>query len=251
LGASLALAATSTPPEWHPTQEIIAVAENYLLDRLGSSSDQTTVQAGRLDERHRLARCSKALQPYLRPGTEIKSRTIVGVRCSGAKPWKVYLPVNVVTTATVLVTTRGLPRGHRVTADDVRAQPRDVSRLMSGYMTDFEQLDGQQLKTQVLAGMVLTPAMLKATLAIRRGQSVTLIIGAGSINIRSRGIALMDGAIKQRIRVENTQSGRIVEGIVRSGEDVEVLLPNRHHFSNATPKVTSSLADTRSSNNDR
>lgn len=41
------------------------------------------------------------------------------------------------------------------------------------------------------------------------------------------GTALMDGAIGQRIRVENVNSGRVVEGIVRSREVVEVLVPSR------------------------
>jgi flagella basal body P-ring formation protein FlgA len=34
----------------------------------------------------------------------------------------------------------------------------------------------------------------------------------------------MDGAVDQRIRVENTVSHRIVEGLVRSPEYVEVLV---------------------------
>ena len=61
----------------------------------------------------------------------------------------------------------------------------------------------------------------------------------------------MDGALNQRIRVQNLNSGRVVEGIVRSREHVEVLLPAVTGFFHATPKVSPSMADMRLSNNDR
>ena len=61
----------------------------------------------------------------------------------------------------------------------------------------------------------------------------------------------MDGALNQRIRVENLNSGRVVEGIVRSPEIVEILVPRGPDFSQQTPKVSAPLADTQSSNNDR
>ena len=250
LGASSSLAA-STEKSWQPTETIAAAAEQYLRGRIGSAARRTTVQAGTLDPRHRLARCSKPLQAFLRRGTEAASRTLVGVRCSGEKPWKVYVPVNVFVTDDVLVARRTLPRGHVLVADDLRVEPRDVSRLVSGYSSNIEDLVGQRLKSQVIAGKILTPGMLQVDIAVRRGQAVTLTALSGGIRIQMSGKALMDGAINQRIRVENTHSGRVVEGIVRSREHVEVLVPGTSHFSHAKPKVSPPSADIRSSNNDR
>ena len=191
------------------------------------------------------------MQPFLRRGTKIASRTIVGVRCNGAKPWKVYVPVNVIVTDDVLVARRTLPRGHLLVADDLVAEQRDVSRLVSGYVSNVEALVGQRLKTQLIAGRLLTPAMLQADIAVKRGQAVTLMINSGGVNIQMGGKALMDGAINQRIQVENTNSGRVVEGIVRSREHVEVLVAETRQFIHAKPKVSPSMADIRSSNNDR
>ncbi|MEL7187378.1 MAG: flagellar basal body P-ring formation chaperone FlgA, partial [Pseudomonadota bacterium] len=86
---------------------------------------------------------------------------------------------------------------------------------------------------------------------VRRGQSVTLVASAGGISVNMNGVALTDGGLNQRIRVENMHSGRIVEGIVRSREHVEVLLPGSTKFFNARPKVSPTVADTGFSNNDR
>ncbi len=211
---------------WQPTAEIAATAENFLRGLMGPRATRTTVKAGTLDPRHRLALCSKPLEPYLRRGTRIAARTIVGVRCSGEKPWKLFVPVDVVVSEGVLVATRTLPRGHLLVADDLAVEQRDVSRSSSGYVSDPKHILGQRLKAQLIAGRMLTPAMLQADIAVRRGQTVTLSISSGGIDIQTSGKALMDGAIDQRIRVENSSSGRVIEGIVRSRELVEVLSPS-------------------------
>lgn len=254
LGAFLMFAginASATAAQWQATEDITAVAEAYIRGMVGSDTQHTSVHAANLDSRHRLARCSKPLEAFLRRGTEQKARTIVGVRCNGARPWKIYVPVDVTVTRNVWIAKRSLPRGHVLTAEDLTQAERDVTRLLSGYVTDQTQLLGQRLKTQLIAGKILTPGLLQVDIAIRRGQTVTLTAGGGEFSIAMTGTALMDGALNQRIRVENTHSGRVVEGIVRSREHVEVLTSRTSHFFDAGPKVSAQVADTSSSNNDR
>lgn len=236
---------------WHPNAEISGKAESYLRERTGKSANRTTVKAGSLDPRHKLPLCDQPLDAFLRRGTEISARTIVGVRCEGTRQWTVYVPVNVFVTARVYTAGRTLPRNHLLTEADIRIDERDVSRSAAGYMSNKDRLIGQRLKQQVIAGRIITPAMLQADFIVRRGQSVTLIAAGGGINIKMSGKALKDGALGQRIRVENSKSGRVVEGIVRSQELVEVLLPTTNRIFHAKPKVSPHSADTQVSNNDR
>jgi flagellar basal body P-ring formation protein FlgA len=238
-------------PQWQPVEQILATAEAFLRTRTGVFAGNTTVQAGNLDSRHRLPKCNEPLQAFMRTGADIQPRTIVGVRCKGARPWKIYVPVDIVVTASVLVARQTLAKGHVMTAADLALERRDVSRLRNGYLSDPLQVVGQRLKTQLIAGKTLKPSMVAADIAIRRGQSVTLTVGAGDFSISMTGTALMDGALNQRIRVQNNNSGRIVEGFVRSREHVEVLHLSNNHFFNAEPKVSPQVADMRLSNNDR
>ena len=251
IALTLGAAAGASSTTWQPTQDIAATAEYFLQKRIGTAAGSTKAQAQRLDPRHRLPRCDKPLEAFLRRGAKITARTIVGVRCTGAKPWKLYVPVDVVVTDSVLVARRTLRRGQVLTAEDLVSEQRDVSRLTQGYISDARELIGQRMKTQLLAGRILTPSVLQADIAVKRGQTVTLTVASGSMTIQMSGKALMDGALSQRIRVENTNSGRIVEGIVRSREHVEVLVPSTSSFLNAKPKVSPSVADIRPSNNDR
>ncbi|MEQ8207863.1 MAG: flagellar basal body P-ring formation chaperone FlgA [Woeseia sp.] len=200
--------------------DIEQAAEAFLAARTTGG----TASAVALDQRLRLANCEQPLQAFLRDGAKIRQRTIVGVRCLGPQPWKVYVPVNIVVTETVLVLTSNLPRGHTLSASDLKREKRDVSRLPGGYLASIEEAVGHRLKQSLRAGNIVTPATVQAELLIRRGQTVTLNAATDAINIRMTGKALMDGALNQRIRVENTSSGRVVEGLVRSAERVEVLV---------------------------
>ena len=216
------LATTVQAMQWHPLADIEKTAEDYVRGIIGPSAKRTTLQAGRLDRRLQLAPCTQDLEAFQQRGAKINSRTVVGVRCNGSHPWKIYVPVDVIVAESVLVTRLPLPVGHIFSAGDVATETRDVSRLAGGYVSRFEALEGKRLKHALMAGRVITPSMLKADIMIRRGQSVTIVAQHQGVTIRMMGKALTDGTENQRIRVENTKSKRVVEGVVRSPEHVEV-----------------------------
>lgn len=223
----LVLAAVPVPAEtpasaWQPVEAIRSAAERYVDSTLGSDDPRIAPSAGHLDSRLQLPACSTDLDPYLQSGNGGSGRVIVGVRCNGDKPWNVYLPVHVAVMEDVLVTADALPRDHVLTERDFTVMRRDVSRLAGGYLTNVEATVGQRLKRPLARGIVLTPAQLEPQILVRKGQTVTLVVAGDTVNIRTSGKALMDGAHNERIRVENTVSGRIVEGLVRSNQQVEV-----------------------------
>ena len=76
----------------------------------------------------------------------------------------------------------------------------------------------------IAGGAYLTNQQLVAAKAVQRGQSVTLIADAGGMSVRMAGRALSDGLMNQRVRVQNLSSGKIVEGIARSEQIVEIIL---------------------------
>ena len=252
---SLALASTAANTtggsDWQTLDDIEDAATDFLTARLGATNDGTRVEAGFLDPRLRLPRCSQPLAPFLNAGADVNRVTTVGVRCTGERPWKVYVPVSVVAMADVAIATRHLPRGSVITADSLRLERREVTRMRSGYFGSIEAALGLRVRQPILKGRTLIPDQLEADHVVRRGQSVTLVVASGGLKLNMSGKALIDGAIGQRIRVENSSSGRVVEGIVRSREHVEVLAGNRQAFFSGKAKALGLKADTPVSNNDR
>lgn len=215
--------AAAETPLAQPPETITAAAVAYLEERAAAGDRHLSFRAQRLDPRLKLPRCDRPLDAWLH-GNRAGARAVVGVRCSGAREWKVYVPVDAVELRQVLVAKRALPRGHVLAADDLTVEQRDVSRLAGGYLSRPEDVAGRKLARQLVSGSVLAPAVLETEVLVRRGQSVTLLVADGPLNVRMAGEALMDGVLDQRIRVTNLASRRTVEGLVRSPELVEVLI---------------------------
>lgn len=213
------VAAPAAPADLQSLADIRDVAVRFAAGRAAGRD----VTASPLDSRLRLKRCDRPLEAFSRGSADLGPRAVIGVRCTGSQPWKVYVPVRFSDLQTVVVLANALPRGHVLKAADLRVEKREVGRLAGGYAVDPAKVVGQKLALSLAPGSIITPQRLAARLLVRRGQAVTLEVENAAIRIRVAGKALMDGRLNQRIRVENLSSGRIVEGLVRSAQTVEVL----------------------------
>jgi len=144
--------------------------------------------------------CHAALQrsiPFCDLETKVSGRTIVGVRCTGSKPWKVFLPVFVAVMDKVLIARRSMPRVYPLQPEDVELNTRDVSGLVGGYLSRTNDIIGRRMKRAVARGAVIIPSLLQSEVLIKRGQSVTLTVLSASLNNKMSGKALADGALRQ------------------------------------------------------
>jgi flagella basal body P-ring formation protein FlgA len=152
----------------------------------------------------------------------VQTRTTVGVRCDGASTWTIYVPVSVEIEAPVLVLRRALARRAPIDASDVELQTRRLPGLATNFVNDLNALQGRRLRRALPAGTPLTTDALDRAVLVQRGQQVTLVAATGGIEIRAQGKALSDGSEKDRIRVQNVNSLKVVEGIVENSGIVRV-----------------------------
>lgn len=110
--------------------------------------------------------------------------------------------------------TRAVRCGDSIEAGLLRAETRDVAQLPFGYLTDAKALAEAKFSRPLAAGQPLSPADVAPLRCVRRGDLVTLVGRAASIEVRAVGKALADGVKGSRIRVENSHSRRVVEGTV-------------------------------------
>jgi flagellar basal body P-ring formation protein FlgA len=205
-------------------ESIQKAAESYVRAQLPATRGKYFVTATRLDSRLRLASCATPLDAFVANNGTVQTRTTVGVRCTDVGGWTVYVPVAVEVEAPVLVLRRALARRARVEALDVELQTRRLPGISSNFLHDVSTLQGRRLRRALAAGTPLTTDVLDRDVLVQRGQSVTLIAASGGIEIRAQGRALSEGSERDRVRVQNVNSLKIVEGVVENAGTVRVAL---------------------------
>lgn len=191
----------------------VAAARAALLARWPDA--QITAPASTLPD------CNGALEADA-PSALRDGQAQVRLRCAGTPPWSRFVSLGVQRPGTVLLLTQPLRRGEPLQATALKPEPRDLGRLQGTPVTDPQSVLGLLARHDLPAGTVLTTAQWVAPLAIRRGDSVTLIGMAAGLEVRAPGEALADAAEGGRIKVRNRDSRRVVEGVARSGNRVEM-----------------------------
>jgi flagella basal body P-ring formation protein FlgA len=225
LAATLSTAGAGTP--LGPVQSIAtieAAAHSYVQSLLPPGSAQTQITVLPLDLRLRLAQCGAPLTARLPVGTNLTARATVGVSCAGPTHWSIYVPVVVESRISVLVLRHAVPRDAHLTAEDVAVETRRTAGTAASYLDAVTELSGRTVRRPLPIGTALTVDMFAADTVIHRGQEVTLVAGAGAIEIRATGRAMMDAPAGARIQVQNLSSLTVVEGVVESADVVRVAL---------------------------
>ena len=145
----------------------------------------------------------------------------VGVRCMGASPWTIYVPVSVRVMAGVVVAAHPLTQGRAIVAADLALQEADLGLLPGAVMTDAGQAIGRVVTVGVAAGQPLRQDLLRAPLVIQQGQSVTLRAQGAGFKVSAAGKALTN-AVEGQVAQVRTLTGNTVNGIARPGFIVDV-----------------------------
>lgn len=230
LGAAALLAAlvasvhaAAPPTALQDLGQLAVLAQAEAALHLSPLTEKQRFLVGPIPQQIRLARCMDAVRPSVGAAPHMKDRVLVELRCQSANAWHIYVPVRIVGTASVAVAAHAIVAGTVLTTKDMAVEQRDISALPPGYLDDPAIAVGFTASRAISGGAVLTNQQLLSTKTVQRGQTVTLVADAGGISVRMAGRALSDGLVNQRIRVENLSSGKIVEGIARSEQVVEII----------------------------
>lgn len=205
----------ATGKEFHPLKDIEKSAEEFLRQHLSSiSSDGFDIRINPLDHRLKLKFCSAPLEAYLPAGAKLHGKTTVGIRCNGSKPWKVFVPVNLVVYENVLAAKRHILRGEVIKAADLIMTKNEITVTSRNNFHNFEKAAGLIAKRSIPAGKIITTNVVRAPRLVQRGQEVILLATTPQLEVRMKGKALSDGSKGDIIQVRNLKSKRIVEGVV-------------------------------------
>jgi flagella basal body P-ring formation protein FlgA len=202
--------------------EIKNTAENYLLAQtaIQFQNQKVTLILGNLDPHLKLPKCTDPLVPQ--PDIDLsKPNNTLLVSCHGNVSWGVRLSYKLQRFAQVLTPSRTIPKGEKITENDVRLIENDITQLNS-YFTDKSSVVGQLAKTIILPGQIIQANQIIPSKFVKRGEMVTMIAEIPGLKITSKGTALNDGTLGEAIQVKAVGSKRIVDATVVSEHTVQV-----------------------------
>ncbi|MGH8157267.1 MAG: flagellar basal body P-ring formation chaperone FlgA [Rhodanobacter sp.] len=200
-----------------------AAAEQALRQQYTLPGSRLKIQSTPLDSRLQLVDCHEPLRATVVAPATPASRMTVTVQCPQAGGWIVRVPLQLQLFRTVLVASRPLQRGDGLSASDVHAEERDVTRLGYGYVENSDALGGRSLARPLAAGSVLTPGALGGRRMVHAGDRVQMVAQLSGIEVRAAGVALGSGDNGARLRVRNDSSGKVIDAMVSAPGEVVAL----------------------------
>ena len=223
LSASASMAAGNNAQS---LSQIEKTAERFIRNNIPSQkSVELVIKVDSLDPRLRLSRCQSPLEAFLPQNSRILARTTVGIRCNdSAKPWQLYVPVNIAKYTDIYVANIPLSQEDVVREEDLRRIKVDINRLRTRPMDNPKDIIGMVVKSSMAQGTPFSMLYLKQPIVVKRGAPVTIIASSAGLNIRMTGQALQPGARGEQISVKNSSSKRTIEATVVDASTVEVSL---------------------------
>lgn len=125
--------------------------------------------------------------------------------------------------APVVVAVEQLPKGTILTRRNIATSIKDLTSLRTPSQ-NIDELLGKKIKRTYKAGQVISLSQVEFPPLVRKGELVRIIVNTGKLFITATGIARADGKKNQTIRVQNTNSRKIVYCRVAAPGIVEVAL---------------------------
>ncbi|WP_020565722.1 flagellar basal body P-ring formation chaperone FlgA [Methylosarcina fibrata] len=196
-------------------ETIYQAAREYIGQNL-TASDEYEIDMVPLDSLLTLPACSKPLEAFTTGDlTKVKSgRVAVGVRCNSDKKWSIFISAIVKVYQKVAVLIQPVKRGDTITRGHFSIERREIAKFGDELITRAEQVENKQALRFLPAGTILTAKNIAEPKLVKKGDKIIISASQPGFSVRMNGLAMMDGAKGQIIRIKNQTSGRIVSATV-------------------------------------
>ncbi|MDC8830433.1 flagellar basal body P-ring formation chaperone FlgA [Alteromonas gilva] len=189
-------------------------------DQSNDLSDNLTIDVTPVDSRINIPECNVPFSYDVDPATLHLSYLNVRVSCD-SNDWYLFTSAKVTRTRTIVVTASMISPDTVLSDDHLTLAEVDIKRLRHTPFTTLEDVTGARLKYRVREGQPVQSNML---CFICKGDRITISAQAGTMEVKTSGIARQDGVIGDVIEVVNSSSNKSIIAKVASTQEVVVSL---------------------------
>ncbi len=114
--------------------------------------------------------------------------------------------------------------GDKITKGDVGWIKLRLDRTGRGTVTDIDEMIGMSPKRYIRANSPVRGADLRRPIVIAKGSTVTMVVSVPGMTLAMIGRALENGGIGDAISIMNSQTRKVVQGIVAGPGRIEIRL---------------------------
>jgi flagella basal body P-ring formation protein FlgA len=216
--ALLALAAVALPAfAWAAPENPQTVAAAIRQALVPALSGGSTVSLGPVTGAQYMQACAGNLSVSI---TGIQPYEQAAVLCPSPN-WTLYVTVTVAATEEVEVAARPIAAGQALSSGDVMLR-REPVELFAGRQVyhDAAALLGTTALMSVSPGTILTNSSVEEPVVVQAGQTVTVHVKNGGLDVRLNAVAQQTGRIGQTILMVNPASGQHFSALVTAAGPV-------------------------------
>lgn len=208
---------------------LLNLSADYLKENLYRTLPETdhpyvTINSKPIDPRLKLLKCAKSLTFSHKLSSALKGHISVRVGCPGKKSWALYTKHHISLEKNVVVLTKSLVKGQKITASDLGYSRKNIYQLRPGYAIEKSEVIGKLVTRTHHQGDLLYSSRLIWPHVIKKGDAVSVVARIGGLSVITPGIALADGRKGEQIDVENRRSSRVIRAKVTGPNTVNVIL---------------------------
>ena len=122
----------------------------------------------------------------------------------------------------VPVLTSRVAAGDKITKNDIGWIKLRLDRTGRGVITDASEMIGMAPKRYIRANSPVRSADLRRPVVVAKGSTVTMIVSVPGMTLAMLGKALENGGIGDAISIRNSQTRKVVEGVVSGPGRIEI-----------------------------
>jgi flagella basal body P-ring formation protein FlgA len=122
----------------------------------------------------------------------------------------------------VPVLNRRFATGEIIRKDDIDWIVLRSDQATRQGISDADRLVGQEVRRGLNAGQQVRASDLRTPLAVVKNAVVTMMLQTPRMQLTSKGKAMEDGSLGDTVRIMNTQSKTVVEGVITSMNTVQI-----------------------------
>ncbi len=217
-----ALAGAQIAPSSSPKESAKAVAVAVLKTAQALAPPGAVVSVGPVAGAGYMQACTAPLAVRLSGAPPYEQ---AAVRCPNPS-WTLYVTVTLAQSEAVVVAARPVAAGQALTSGDLMLRREPVQDFAGRQVYyDPAQLVGAQTVMSLSAGMVITQSAVQAPQVVKAGQTVTVRVISGGVQVSLDAQADQNGRVGDTILMTNRASGRRFTALVTPDGPVVRLQP--------------------------